>query len=233
MPRLLRLPSFALCTAAFLALSGPLHASPPLRLDLAFEGASGRSFDYPPPRGERFGQLANQVSGWGESGRIRVTHGDGYGVSGSGGIYAEIIESSDRFLQVNVNNVTLPGRNGETLTRDLLRSLEFAVDLKMPLGRTLEIHLSPVLPAEMRPRAFPNRLVLGRFTGTGDFAPIRVSGLALPDENLTPFLNTFRDATLNGHEAVTFNIVFYIGGQGRWETGDSLQLDNLRLQIGR
>lgn len=208
--------------------AGEIHSL----VNVNFNTATTRVGVYPPDPGVRFVELASGFSAWSVGGQLRLTQGPGYGVDGTGGVFAEILKNNDaKFYQITFQKLKFSMLRPGLVIREAVRSLRFSIDAKIPAGKEVLMYVTVDAPKELMPETpWSTRLVMGTLKGTDDYKTYTLNGAGIPEETVNVFINYIRDLQLNGMAETVGSLVFHLQPDA-WAVGDGLLLDNVKFEI--
>ncbi len=225
---------YHILTALCLGATGVLFADAPLPAPLinaVFESPTNNPKNYPPAPGENWSS-AGGMSGWSNDGKLLLMYGTGYGLDGTGGVYVKIDKLATNAMLLTYTPLKFPMFKDGLPLVDPIRSIRFSVDMKMPVGKSFEVHIQFNVPKDVDAggTAWGNRIVLGAIKGTGSYQTYAFSGADLSDGHVAKAVNYIRNLYLNGASEMSGNLSFAFD-VAKWAEGDEVLMDNLKLAI--
>ena len=185
---------------------------------------------YPPDPGSRFAEMLPGFSAWASGGQIRLSQGPGYGMNSTGGVYAEMVKDA-KFYQISFQRIKFSMLRPDVVIREPIRSLEFNIDAKIPVGKEILVYIAIEPPKDVMPETpWSTRLVLGRLSGTSEYKSYKLRGVDVPENTVNTFINFVRDLQLNGMTDTLGSVVLHLHPE-QWAGGDEILFDNVKLDI--
>jgi hypothetical protein len=207
--------------------------TPQVLVEETFENPSEVTLSFPPSPGVTFQRYHPLFAAWANNGgQIAITYAHGFGVEKSGGLNAVVAKAPlpGGYLSVQCEAVKLPVTSPERAGA-ALRSLRVDFALNVAPDKIVNVYLVPTkVPAELKPRAFPSRLVMKPARGTGTYTAfsLKAGDTMLPDGD--PFLRYIQDCFANGMTEVSLDVVWHLHG-GEWVAGEGFQLDDVKISL--